>query len=206
MKNVIALVFTCFFTTQCFALPAKHRPIFVKGDGNPLIGWVEFCSNEMYKTECTFGQDEPKRIVLTADVWTKLTDINQYVNRTIKPITDPLHWGENVIERWDLAEDGYGDCEDHQLLKRQMLAKVGLPRRAMRMTLVLDTKGEGHAVLMIKTDRGDFLLDNLTNDILSWEDTPYTYLRQEGQDNPKEWVKLHPDDSDPDAVVAGGPE
>ena len=71
-----------------------------------------------------------------------------------------------VPDRWDLAEDGQGDCEDFQLLKRRLLAEAGLPRRAMRMTVVVDDKGEGHAVLMIRTAQGDFVLDNKTSAIL----------------------------------------
>ena len=68
-----------------------------------------------------------------------------------------------VADRWDLAEDGSGDCEDFQLLKRKLLAQSGLPRRAMRMTVVIDEKGEGHAVLTLLTDRGDLVLDNKTS-------------------------------------------
>ena len=41
-------------------------------------------------------------------------------------------------DRWDLPTTGYGDCEDMQLLKRKLLAERGLPRRAMRMTVVIN--------------------------------------------------------------------
>jgi predicted transglutaminase-like cysteine proteinase len=54
----------------------------------------------------------------------------------------PEHWG--VEDRWDFAEDGYGDCEDYQLIKRRELVKAGLPRRAFRMTVVNDEVGDGH--------------------------------------------------------------
>jgi predicted transglutaminase-like cysteine proteinase len=184
------------------ALPTKHRPIIANGAGIPLDAWVEFCKADKYKKECTFGQDEPKRIVLTEEIWSAIAVINSNVNDTTTSITDPLHWG--VEDRWDLAEDGYGDCEDHQLLKRSLLADLGIPRRAMRITVVLDSEQRGHAVLMIKTDRGDFILDNLTHKVLSWEETTYVYLRQEGQNNPQEWVNLHPDESAPDTVSTNG--
>jgi predicted transglutaminase-like cysteine proteinase len=209
VKYVLSLFFACFFTTQCMAMPAKHRPIIAREVGNSLIGWDEFCKNDKYKPECTFSQDEPKRIVLTEDVWTMLVTVNRHVNKTVTSLPDPLHWaqdearpGQDVVDRWDLAEDGYGDCEDHQLLKRKLLAGLGFPRRAMRMTLVLDSEKSGHAVLMIKTDHGDFILDNLTNEILSWDETTYVFVKQEGQDNPQKWVKLHPDEEIPDAAVA----
>jgi predicted transglutaminase-like cysteine proteinase len=59
----------------------------------------------------------------------------------------------------------------------------------MRMTVVIDEKGEGHAVLMIRTDRGDFVLDNKTNAVLPWHDTGYIYIKREGQSGPA-WVSL----------------
>jgi predicted transglutaminase-like cysteine proteinase len=87
------------------------------------------------------------------------------------------------------AGTGAGDCEDIQLLKRRLLTEFGLPRRAMRMTVVLDEIRAGHAVLMVRTDRGDFILDNKTNAVLPWSDTPYDYHKREGADG-LEWVAL----------------
>ncbi len=68
------------------------------------------------------------------------------------------HWG--VVERWSYPDDGKGDCEDYVLLKRRMLMQAGWPREALLITVVRDKKGEGHAVLTVKTDKGDFILDN----------------------------------------------
>jgi predicted transglutaminase-like cysteine proteinase len=42
----------------------------------------------------------------------------------IRPLTDQEHWG--IEDRWDYPDDGYGDCEDYQLLKRKLLASAGL--------------------------------------------------------------------------------
>src|SRR5215210_3081553 len=135
-----------------------------RGSARPISAWADFCNR--VPTECEVGPDEPRMITLTDEVWRLLVTVNSRVNATIKPMTDASHWG--VPDRWDIAEDGYGDCEDYQLLKRKLLAEQGLPRRAMRMTVVIDDKGEGHAVLMIRTDRGDFVLDNKTNAVLPW--------------------------------------
>ena len=46
-------------------------------------------------------------------------------------MTDVEHWG--VVERWNMGEDGYGDCEDYALLKRHMLMQAGWPREALLM-------------------------------------------------------------------------
>jgi predicted transglutaminase-like cysteine proteinase len=121
-------------------------------------------------------------------VWRIVNGVNSLVNRTVAPVTDLQHWG--VVDRWNLAEDGMGDCEDMQLLKRKRLAEAGLPRRAMLMTVVLDENNEGHAVLMLRTDRGDFVLDNKRDEIRAWNRTDYVFVKREGQDS-SAWVSLN---------------
>ena len=116
--------------------------------------------------ECAPSPSEPAVITLTPRLWATITSVNRSVNGSIRAITDEEHWG--VADRWDIPTDGAGDCEDFQLLKRKLLAEQGLPRRAMRMTVVIDEKGEGHAVLMIRTNRGDLILDNKTNAVQPW--------------------------------------
>jgi len=95
-----------------------------------------------------------------------------------------------VEDRWDFPDDGRGDCEDYQLLKRKLLVEAGLPRRTMRMTVVVDGDGQGHAVMMVRTTRGDFILDNKRNPVLPWHWTGYFYVKQEGQEANMAWVLL----------------
>ena len=79
--------------------------------------------------------------------------VNDWVNDSIAPMTDMEHWG--VVEKWSYPDDGKGDCEDYVLLKRRMLMQAGWPREALLITVVRDKKGDGHAVLTVKTDKGD---------------------------------------------------
>jgi predicted transglutaminase-like cysteine proteinase len=58
------------------------------------------------------------------------------------------------------------------------------------MTVVRDQNGNGHAVLTVKSDRGEYILDNQTNDILSWEDTGYRFVKRQSQFDPNVWVSL----------------
>lgn len=167
------------------SLPGTSVAAHEIGEARPVLAWVKFC--ERYPQECTFGSAEPALIALTPRLWQTIVGVNRKVNATVEPMTDLDHWG--VPDRWDLAEDGIGDCEDFQLLKRKLLAEAGLPRRAMRMTVVIDEKGEGHAVLMIRTDRGDYILDNKTNAILPWHRTGYVFVKREGQTG-SAWVSL----------------
>ena len=108
--------------------------------------------------------------------------VTRSVNAAIRPLTDKAHW--DVEDRWDFAEDGSGDCEDYQLVKRERLAALGVPRRALRMTVVLDGNGDGHAVLTVRTDRGDLILDNMTNAVLRWDETGYRFFKRERTDTP----------------------
>src|ERR1700677_1559055 len=120
------------------------------------IVWVEFCTET--PAECRGGPSQPRDIVMTQAAWRDLLKVNRWVNETVKPMTDMDHWG--VIEKWSLPTDGYGDCEDYVLLKRKMLIDAGWPREALLITVVRDKKGEGHAVLTVKPDQGEFILDN----------------------------------------------
>ena len=152
----------------------------------PPIGWVEFCSQ--YPRECNVAPSAPRDVVLSAKAWKDLVRVNKWVNETIKPLTDLEHWG--VVERWSYPDDGYGDCEDYVLLKRRMLLQAGWPREALLITVVRDKKDEGHAVLTVKTDQGDFVLDNQNEHILLWSDTGYRFVKRQSQADPNVWVSL----------------
>jgi predicted transglutaminase-like cysteine proteinase len=166
-------------------LPSVSQPVAKVGNAKPIIGWVRFCQQN--PAECTVDPGEPAAIELTAKDWQTLNRINQQVNSGIKAKTDQDHWG--VEDVWDFAEDGYGDCEDYQLVKRKRLVEAGFPRRALRMTVVIDEEGAGHAVMMVRTTRGDFILDNKRNAILPWHRTGYVYIKREG-DEGSAWASL----------------
>lgn len=172
-------------TAQTLASLPSEAGARVQGDARPIAAWVTFCQG--YAAECAVDRTEPARISLTPATWATIVSVNRRVNKAVEPMTDQDHL--HVADRWDLAEDGVGDCEDFQLLKRHLLAEVGLPRRAMRMTVVIDEKGEGHAVLTLITDRGDLVLDNKTNAILPWHRTGYVFIKRESQDAVA-WVSL----------------
>ncbi len=170
-----------------FALPAGTQPIPATGTAQPTAAWTEFCRR--LPRECAVDTRERSVIELTREVWATLVRVNLEVNTTIRPLTDRAHW--NVEDRWDFPDDGMGDCEDYQLLKRRKLVEAGLPRRALLMTVVIDDEKAGHAVLMVRTDRGDFILDNKRDAILPWNDTGYAFVKREGQDS-LAWASLEP--------------
>jgi len=50
--------------------------------------------------------------------------------------------------------------------------------------------GEGHAVLTVRTDKGDYILDNLTDKVRSWDQTGYRFLKRQAIDNTGRWVSI----------------
>jgi predicted transglutaminase-like cysteine proteinase len=167
------------------SLPIAMPAVVRNAQARPTAGWVRFC--EQMPAECAVDPAEPGFVQLTPETWKTILRVNRQVNGSIKAKTDLAHWGEE--DRWDFAEDGYGDCEDYQLVKRRRLVEAGFPRRALRMTVVIDDIGEGHAVMMVRTDRGDFILDNKRNAVLPWNQTGYTYVKREG-DAGTAWASL----------------
>lgn len=167
------------------ALPVSSNPIMSMGTAKPLQGWIKFCEN--FPAECAVDVTEPEVVEMTPQTWKSIVAVNQRVNSSIKAVTDADHFG--IVDTWGFPDDGRGDCEDFQLLKRRILAENGLPRRAMRMAVVIDELGEGHAVLVVRTNRGDYILDNKTSSILPWSRTGYVYIKRESQDMVG-WVSL----------------
>jgi predicted transglutaminase-like cysteine proteinase len=160
----------------------------------PPIGWLDFCIE--YATECEAKPLEARDVVLTPKAWKDLAQINKWVNESVRPMTDMAHWG--VVERWNYPDDGYGDCEDYVLLKRKMLLQAAWPRQALLITVVRDRNGDGHAVLTVKTDKGEFILDNQNPEILLWSETGYHFVKRQSQTDPNAWVGL----GDPRPAIA----
>ena len=164
----------------------------------PPNGWVEFCV--VYKPECETKPSKPRDAILTPKTWSDMAKVNNWVNNHIKPVTDLEHWG--VVDQWDIPNDGKGDCEDYVLLKRRMLMQAGWPREALLITVVRDKKGDGHAVLTVKTDRGEFILDNQESQILSWNKTGHRFVMRQSQSDPNVWVMLGEPQIVPTTVAA----
>jgi len=180
------------------ARAGSERPLYVAlGDVTRApIGWIDFCAE--LPRECAGGPTTPKDVVLSGSAWKELVRINKWVNDKIKPMTDLEHWG--VVEKWSYPDDGYGDCEDYVLLKRRLLLDAGWPREALLITVVRDRRGDGHAVLTVKSDKGEFILDNQNEEIVLWSDTGYRFVKRQSQADPNVWVSLG--DTRPAAATA----
>ena len=122
------------------------------------------------------------RITLSPRNWSILREVNNSVNRSIKPRRDRGdRWSVNIRA---------GDCEDYALTKRRRLISKGFSSSALVIATGTLPGGRHHAVLMVKTDRGDYVLDNLRNSVVSWNRVPYRWQKRQSSRNPRQWVSL----------------
>lgn len=129
---------------------------------------------------------------LTPVLWGQLTRINDKVNREITRRGDLQTYG--VLDRWatPLAEGNqFGDCEDYVLEKRRALIDVGLPASALSIAVATTSWGESHAVLLVATDQGEYVLDSLTPWILPWRKASLTWRERQVAGAPFRWAMVN---------------
>jgi len=151
----------------------------------PPIGFVKFCVAN--PAECKSTGGAPARLAMSPERWNLLYQVNTYVNGKIAPVSDQDLYGQP--ELWAYPTDA-GDCEDYVLLKKRYLESLGFPSEALLITVLLDEKKEGHAVLTVTTAQGDYILDNRRNEVLRWSDVDYAFLKRQSAADPKVWVAL----------------
>lgn len=195
ISSLIGLAASALMAGSVAAAPAKNSkvalmplssPLAVLKDARAPVGWTEFCRT--YSEDCDVDALSPEIAKFDGKTLRLLERVNNSVNRAIQPVTDIDHWG--VVEKWDYAEDGKGDCEDYVLIKRKKLMEAGLPRQSLLVTVVRDKKGDGHAVLTVVTDQGDYILDNQETAILPWADTGYSFVKRQSAEHPSKWVAV----------------
>lgn len=190
MRKAVVFGFGLWMVAIAGASAQSALPItsvaLVTGDTLPPVGWVQFCGDN--PADCRVDALPAQSAKLDFRAWRELVRINRDVNDQVEPVSDLEHWG--TLERWSYPTDGKGDCEDYVLEKRKRLMEAGWPRQALLITVVRDRKGDGHAVLTVRTDRGDFVLDNQEARIKGWTDTGYSFVKRQSQEHPNKWVSL----------------
>ncbi len=176
------------FALQSTTVAADTHAGYIAVGNRTLVpyGWVDFCNR--YRGECDTTPMQAQDVRLTPVTEKIIRRINTWANSNIKPKSDQEQWGQ--IDRWDYPTNGKGDCEDYVLLKRRLLIQEGFPRQALLVTVVKDERGDGHAVLTIKTDKGEYVLDNLHDRVLPWTKVPYRFVKRQSQTEQNVWVEI----------------
>jgi predicted transglutaminase-like cysteine proteinase len=149
------------------------------------IGHYQFC-REM-AAECHSTRTNMAAPRVTEAGWKMVHDVNKSINARITPVTDDELYGQD--EKWAYPTDA-GDCEDFALMKRRLLMMQGFPESSLLITVVRKPDGEGHAVLTLRSASGDFILDNLEDEVKPWYATPYHYLKRQATFDSGRWVSI----------------
>lgn len=158
----------------------------VGGPTTQPVGHFDFCKT--HAAECSIRSANSKPEHLTNALLRRIGAVNQSVNTRVKPMEDIDHYGKDEV--WAYPDDGYGDCEDYVLEKRRTLAKSGVAVANLLITVVRKRNGEGHSVLTIRTDKGDIVLDNLSDRVLLWGQTGYRFMKRQSSENTGRWVSI----------------
>ena len=150
------------------------------------IGHYEFC--QQVPDECAIRNRNARPAAMGDAFWRQIVSVNASVNAAVKPMSDKDIYGRDEV--WAYPEMGVGDCEDYVLEKRRILSGQGVSLGNLLITVVRKPDGEGHAVLTVRTNAGDFILDNLTDEVKPWEATGYSYLKRQATDHTGRWVTI----------------
>jgi predicted transglutaminase-like cysteine proteinase len=150
------------------------------------IGHYEFCKSN--PAECAIRPRDDGPVRMTQEMWDHISAVNVAVNKAVKPMQDRDIYG--LDEVWAYPDNGKGDCEDYVLEKRRRLAGSGVSLANLLITVVRKPDGEGHAVLAVRSDQGDFILDNLSDAVKPWRETGYKYLKRQASYHTGRWVSL----------------
>lgn len=149
------------------------------------IGHYEFC--QRLPVECNVKSRSAPAARLDEKAWQAVRDVNRAVNARYIAKTDIEAYGREEFWTYPTA---FADCEDYALEKRKELAALGFALSDLLITVVRKPDGEGHAVLTLRTTEGDFILDNLDNEVMVWYETPYTFLKRQATFNTGRWVTI----------------
>ncbi|MET0444216.1 MAG: transglutaminase-like cysteine peptidase [Pseudorhodoplanes sp.] len=197
VRRAAALVVGVVVAVVAWAGNAVAGPAFMPTGGRTSqpIGHYEFCLRE--PQECRQKTPRQAPIEMTNQLWAAMVRVNDDVNIEVRPMTDLEMWG--VEEFWSYPTT-MGDCEDYVLEKRRRLMAMGIPAGDLLIAVVQQPNGDGHAVLTVRTSRGDFVLDNLDPSVRPWSETVYTYLKRQSERNSGAWIAIN----DSRATIAVG--
>lgn len=133
----------------------------------------------------------PERVTMTQDAWRQVNGVNNGANTRIAYTPDRNQYARS--DYWNeapAAGAARGDCEDYVLTKRRELIASGVSPDALSVAIVETPRGESHAVLVMATRDGDYVLDNLNPRIVRWDQTGYRWVSRQAPGAVFDWVAV----------------
>tara|TARA_B100000678_G_C18094639_1_gene456221 strand:- start:123 stop:704 length:582 start_codon:yes stop_codon:yes gene_type:complete len=182
LKKARTYLSSAAFAAALISSPMAHASVWLKtgsGTSRPY-GHVEYCNKNSADCQAhKIGDLPPARLSV-------LRDVNRIVNRSIKPMSDIKQFGKR--ELWT-ANAKAGDCEDFALSKRRALMARGFRPSHLLLTMAR-RRGEAHTVLVVRTRDGDFVLDNMRDEVLPVNRTGLGYVKMQSESNSAQWVRI----------------
>ncbi|MCY0095638.1 transglutaminase-like cysteine peptidase [Hoeflea ulvae] len=144
-------------------------------------GHVEYCSRNA--SDC---RNRSTSSNLPSARMGVLSSVNVAVNRAIKPTSDKTAFGRR--EFWT-EKARSGDCEDFALAKRSRLLRRGYNSSQLLLTMGY-TGSEAHTVLVVRTRDGDYVLDNLNDEVTPVQSARMSFRKIQSPDHGGRWLKV----------------
>jgi predicted transglutaminase-like cysteine proteinase len=163
----------------CANLPSSHMPL--GGTVPQPLGAELFCLENA--TECSNERSATQQVKMTPELWSELLSVQYNINRKFRPTRE-------VRFAWDYSADGTGNCIQFALEKRRALIMRGWPPGALQLATAVTPANIGHLVLVIDTDEGDWVLDNLQPEVVRWQQLPYRWIARQQGASMEDWVAV----------------
>lgn len=174
------------------AAAAQTAPLApAMAEGNEVKGpkgFYELCARDAKGCPVATTHRGPVVAQLTPAAFAALNALNRQINEQVQPITDADQYG--VVDVWNAPGVAAGDCEDYAMTKRAALIARGWPAEALLLGIVKGSDSPFHAILIVRTDRGDFVLDNLSDRVQAWTETGYDWVIRQSATNSAKWVRI----------------
>jgi predicted transglutaminase-like cysteine proteinase len=127
-------------------------------------------------------------------LWARLTGVNTFVNTHVRKVSDQDQYG--LVDWWATPLSGgdtataAGDCEDFVLEKRKELIAAGVPADTLTIAMATTRQGELHAVLIAATDKGDYVLDSLDEEVRPWSRVDYRWISRQSPTDRLAWYTI----------------
>ena len=180
MKILIISFFLSLAVISAWAEEARYM-VTVRGpaDLSKSLGMDDFCAEGEPLCEVS----APVTIKLAGTMFWLLMRVQRDVNVRI----DYLHQGPRRLGplRWGKGVD-VGDCREYVVAKWEELLKAGVPLGAMSIAIakIPGVDKMYHAVLVIQTDHGDYILDHLQGKRV----IPFFQAKYKAKDKAKEYI------------------
>jgi len=193
---VVVTILLLLGTSSAFAPLTSHQPLqqmLTLDDVRYIHGlrlggaydYFDQCSAKPWRCE---GHPEAS-VKLDRYRWQELVLVNTLVNLQIRYESELP--GEDIWQ--DDVSITAGDCEDYALVKRRLLVAKGWPAGALSIAIGRASKHDRvlHAVLIARTDKGDFVLNNQHDEVGLWNTVHfYHWYLREASDVSAQWYRI----------------